>query len=138
MQFISVTADNASNNATLLDSLIKNIKTARDAAVARSDDALADKLDELDPGRSTIRCLAHVIHLAVMALLVSVDAVGDEDVAPPDNETDKFELMTEGEAERIGVPQGVEDNVIVDDYDDGVEARSVVAKVRRIESADVM
>jgi hypothetical protein len=138
MQFISVTADNASNNATLLDSLIKNIKTARDAAVARSDDALADKLDELDPGRSTIRCLAHVIHLAVMALLVSVDAVNDEDAAPPDDETDKFELMTEGEAERIGVPQGAEDNVIVDDDDDDVEARSVVAKVRKIECVDVM
>lgn len=46
---------------------------------------LAQKLEKLgqitdmDADKATIRCLAHVIHLAVMALLVELGAVTKED-----------------------------------------------------------
>jgi hypothetical protein len=134
LQFITVTADNASNNSTLLDNLINNIKVTRDAAVTRSDHVLADKLNELDPERSMIRCLAHVIHLTVMALLVSLDAVSETD-AMKAGDVDDFNLMTEDEAERVGVPDGAEGTVIVDDCDDEVDTGSVVAKVCKTKAA---
>ena len=67
-QFIMVTADNASNNTTLLDNIVKSIKTSQDTAIAKSDDALADKLSELDPQRSMICCLPHVIHFVTGVL----------------------------------------------------------------------
>jgi len=129
-QFITVTADNMSNNTTLLDNIVKSIKTSQDTAIAKSDDALVDKLSELDPQRSMIHCLPHVIHLAVMALLDSLDAVSEKDAAPV-GDVDEFDLMTEDEAERIGVPPGANNNVIVDDCNDEVDMSSVIAKVRK-------
>lgn len=59
-QFISITADNASNNLTMMEYLVAQLKCA-------------DPSGDYDKDHATIQCLAHVIHLAVMDLLGQKD-----------------------------------------------------------------
>lgn len=53
---------------------------------------------DVDPNKLTIRCLPHVIHLAVLDFLKAVAAISDEDAANSEYEPVK---MTEAEAEAI-------------------------------------
>src|SRR5258706_377230 len=61
-KFITITADNASNNRTMMASLATRL-------------CCTDPVGDYDSDHSTICCLAHVIHLLVMDLLVNIKAV---------------------------------------------------------------
>lgn len=145
MQFFTVTADNASNNGTLLASLVEKIEAARAAAGRNSNFEEVEKLEELDPERAMIRCLAHIIHLAVMEILLAIKAISKKDAQAVGN-WDEFEPMTEEEAERIGVPVESTNDIIVDEGgenggqgengDGEVDTSCFVAKVS-IESSNV-
>ncbi len=69
----------------------------------------ADPSGDYDKDHATIQCLAHVIHLAVMDLLVNIKAVGQKDVkeAPLNIAVD----MDEWAAQDLGVedPDGYGD-----------------------------
>lgn len=67
-----MTADNASNNKTLICALADLINNRNLAS------------HNIDPAQSTIRCLAHIIHLAVTAGLAELKAVKltDKDEIP--------------------------------------------------------
>lgn len=85
VQVITMTADNASNNATMMEKL----------------ETLFDNdIIDFDATKSTIRCLAHVIHLAVMDLLVEVKAVKKKDVR--EDEVDLPDDWSEDIAEGLG------------------------------------
>lgn len=95
-----MTADNASNNGTMMRRLDQLLT------------ADSGKDNTFKASSSTIRCLAHVIHLAVMDLLVAVKAVekpngrGGSD-SEVNDETVAFECdlaadLDEEEAEKLG------------------------------------
>jgi hypothetical protein len=71
-----LTADNASNNGTLIQSLADHINN-QDIRDATS--------NMVDPAQSMIRCLAHIIHLAVMDGLVALRAVQKADIQADDD-----------------------------------------------------
>lgn len=106
-QFITVTADNASNNGTLLKTLTALVEDGR----KRPDRDLTGGSDDydVDPQRSMVRCLAHVIHLAVMAMLIKLKAVKKPD---PRKMGGGFDDLTEEEAENITLQMSEEDNEV--------------------------
>ena len=111
LQFQTITANNASNNATMISDVVTQLLTALKVQKAATHYSNLDNdMDlepdnhepELDKGRSTIRCLPHVIHLAVLALLTKCRAIRVSDVEQPllSNITGST-TMTEDEAELI-------------------------------------
>lgn len=87
-QLLTITADNASNNGTHISTIGRLIFTA-------------DPSLWWDNNRATIRCLPHVVHLAVMALLVGVKAVKSDTPIDPVVIDD----LTTAEAENIVVAE---------------------------------
>lgn len=85
--------------------------------------ALADKLsktgqiDEIDPEKATVRCLAHIIHLAVMAMLVKLGAITKADAEsmpvttrdPTAEELDELEAGLGGLAEEPPIDEDTAD-----------------------------
>jgi hypothetical protein len=67
----------------------------------------------LDADQATIRCLAHVIHLSVIALLVSVRAVKQGDMEEVELDVNGLDL-TEDEAETIAGIDRDGDGVMTD------------------------
>ena len=67
-KFITITADNASNNRMMMASPATRL-------------CCTDPVGDYDSDCSTIHCLAHVIHLSVMDLLVNIKAVAKWEVS---------------------------------------------------------
>lgn len=80
-----MTSDNASNNATLIQSLARCLQET-------------GRILDIDAERATIRCLPHIIHLAVMALLVGMGVIKSSEVR---ESTGDFTEFTEAEMEAI-------------------------------------
>lgn len=111
-------ADNASNNATTVQNLTQLITGLAATITSRWDGTKAQ-----------IRCLPHIIHLAVMALLKNIKAI------PEDTPTDDFDTsdMTEEDAEAIapdGPGREIEQDDASDTVDASVDLQSAIAKVR--------
>jgi hypothetical protein len=114
-----MTADNASNNAMMMDKL---------------EQLFEDDLINFEAPNSTIRCLAHVIHLAVMALLISVKAVKKKEVH---NEIDFSEEWDEEVAEKVGYGGKFDalgkpyddDELLKNQSNDDVDLTSAIQKV---------
>ena len=58
-QFVSLTTDNAANNGTMIETLAKTLTNT-------------GRIGFIDHDRVRVRCLAHIIHLAVTALLAEI------------------------------------------------------------------
>jgi hypothetical protein len=74
-----ITADNASNNSTMMDALSKRLQTEFGVS--------------LDPDEQLIPCMAHVINLAVGSFLKNLKVIHDDDNEIGDEEhmRDKLE-----------------------------------------------
>ena len=114
-----MTADNASNNATMMDKL---------------EQLFEDDLISFEASNSTIRCLAHVIHLAVMALLISVKAVKKNDVGDEINFSEEWveeaaeEVGYGGKFDVLGEPDN-DDELLKNQSGDDVDLTSTIQKV---------
>jgi len=116
LQFITNTGDNASNVGTFNYELI---------------DLLCDAgRYDLDADTATIRCLSHIIHLAVTELLVVLKAVKKTDVREDDIDIGD---LTEEMAEEIGAEDGGgdgDDNELVGhegaDFDGSIFAKASI------------
>lgn len=85
LQFLSLTGDNASNNGTMVKELVDLINNERPPSAT-----------PLDKDRVTIRCLPHVLHLAVTDLLKELKSLAE------DEELDiGLDSLTDEEAERL-------------------------------------
>lgn len=115
---LALIADNASNNNTLLREFSDIVRTLA-ASLGTS--------TRFDSEKAQIRCLAHIIHLAVMELLLGVKAVR------PGTSTDDFspDDLTEEDAEAITADGNRE--ALQDDDDDcadpNVNLASAIEKV---------
>jgi hypothetical protein len=85
----------------------------------------------LDPRRCTVRCLSHIIHLAVIAFLVEIGVV--KKGAVKEDELPDLSSLTEEDAEAItgDSDEGEKDDVelLVEEVDE-FDTKSVVGKVR--------
>lgn len=97
--------------------------------------SLASKLEatgaisDVDPEKATIRCLAHIIHLAVMAILVELGVVSEEEAESMPLESRR---MTNDEAEAWeggNEEADLSDDEIADAIDPKVDLKSVISKV---------
>ena len=104
-----MTADNASNNTAMMDKL---------------EQLFEDDLISFEVSNSMIQCLAHVIHLAVMALLISVKVVKKNDVG---NEIDFSEEWDE-EVGYGGEPDN-DDELLKNQSGNDVDLTSAIQKV---------
>jgi len=95
-KFITITADNASNNRMMMASLATRLHCT-------------DPVGDYDSDHSTICCLAHVIHLLVMDLLVNIKAVAKWEAS--NSPIDVAINTDEQAAEDLGVndPNGISD-----------------------------
>ncbi|KAG8921767.1 hypothetical protein FRC01_014904 [Tulasnella sp. 417] len=120
-KIIALAADNASNNGTLVSEFSKIV-----GSVASSSGIEV----RWDGSKGQIRCLPHVIHLAVMALLLGVKAI------PANTEDTEFdsELMSEEEAGRLSLENNTEAflNNKEAEVDSLVDLGSAIAKLRKI------
>ena len=90
LKFLTVTCDNASNNNIMMVHLVNCSKQANPSV-------------NLDSDQSHICCLAHVIHLAVMEILIQLKAIKWSDVQV--TEVDVVADLTEEEAESFKVEE---------------------------------
>jgi hypothetical protein len=85
----------------------------------------------LDPRQCTVRCLSHIIHLAVIAFLVEIGVV--KKGAVKEDELPDLSSLTEEDAEAItgDGDEGEKDDVelLVEEIDE-FDTKSVVGKVR--------
>lgn len=122
LQLLTITADNASNNGTLISTIGRLIFQA-------------DPSIWWDNDRATIRCLPHVVHLAVMALLVGVKAI------KPDTPLDSaiIDDLTTAEAEDIVAMENTEsseeDSSTVPDR--SVDLMSAIENVSRLSHSSI-
>lgn len=76
--------------------------------------------DDLDADTATIRCLAHVIHLAVMELLVGLKAVKKGDIRDDDIDLAPLtEELAEAVASDFGEGEKTDDEVIEEQMNQG-------------------
>jgi hypothetical protein len=84
-KFLSLTGDNASNNGSMVKELIDLINLER-----------PDTATPLEKDKVTIRCLPHVLHLAVTDLMKGIKSLAE------DEELDiGADILTEDDAERL-------------------------------------
>lgn len=117
-QFVSLTADNASNNGTLVKSLTKFI---HDANI---------EVDVIDPKNVIIHCLAHVLHLCVMELMVALKSLSKTKVEK-NEATDLAVEINETVAEVMAGDNeyaGMEDEEIIN-YDHQLEGRGSLSSI---------
>ena len=117
-----MTADNASNNGTLVQTLTTLINEDRMVAASSLE---WDDSEEMDPERAIIRCLAHVIHLAVMDMLIVLKAVKKKDVRLTYN----IDVMTEAEAEALGGGDDKVEKEAMGLQEEDVDLSSAIQKV---------
>ncbi|CAE6481843.1 unnamed protein product [Rhizoctonia solani] len=114
---LALVGDNASNNGTL---------------VAHLSDTLGRLSSHLrwDSSKGHIRCLPHVIHLAVMALLLGIDAIPcNTDVHDHAHDDSTF---TEDDAEEVVADDDHEAHEADGVIDPMVNLRSAIDKIRKI------
>lgn len=113
---MTITADNASNNATMTRALARKLEST-------------GIITDIDPEKATIRCLAHVIHLAVMAMLVELGAISKDDadsVALDTNELAEDQLEIDG---RDLDEADMSDEQLEWEIDPSVDLSSIISKV---------
>ncbi|CAE7121114.1 unnamed protein product [Rhizoctonia solani] len=116
---LALVSDNASNNGTLVSNLAG---------------ALGQPSPQMrwDSSKGHIRCLPHVIHLAVMALLLGINAIPrGTDVR---NHIDDDSLFTEADAENVVAEddQEAHENDGANNIDSTVNLKSACDKIRKI------
>jgi hypothetical protein len=118
-----MTSDNASNNTTLIRTLSERLNEC-------------DAINHIvEPEQATIRCLPHVIHLAVQAGLVELKAIKASDIRTDDTDKDLPDVrpLSEAEAELIlpELPEtGLTDRQITEEQMDDVDYSSIGNRVR--------
>ncbi|CCO35189.1 Putative AC transposase AltName: Full=ORFA [Rhizoctonia solani AG-1 IB] len=114
---LALVSDNASNNGTLVTHLSNTLGH------------LSSHL-RWDSSKGHIRCLPHVIHLAVMALLLGINAIPHNtnihDHAHDDN------LFTEDDAENIVADDDREAHEVDGGIDPLINLKSAIDKIRKI------
>jgi hypothetical protein len=85
-----------------------------------------------DKDNITVRCLAHVIHLAVRAFLIELNAANVDDIDP--DEVEVPGKMTEAMAEEMTLPDGrtgekTDEELLAEQENDGVDIKVIVQKV---------
>ncbi|CAE6479261.1 unnamed protein product [Rhizoctonia solani] len=118
-KILALVSDNASNNGTLIHHLTSNLR-------------VSSPNSHWDGSGGHIRCLAHIIHLAVMALLRGIKAV------PASTNTREFKhndhALTVEEAELIVADDNLEASETDDQElaDPSVDLQSGIEKIRKI------
>ncbi|CAE6444320.1 unnamed protein product [Rhizoctonia solani] len=118
-KILALVSDNASNNGTLIHHLTSNLR-------------VSSPNSRWDGSGGHIRCLAHIIHLAVMALLRGIKAV------PASTNTREFKhndhALTVEEAELIVADDNLEASETDDQglADPSVDLQSGIEKIRKI------
>ncbi|KAF8308414.1 hypothetical protein DL93DRAFT_2086898 [Clavulina sp. PMI_390] len=110
------TGDNAGNVGTLTRSLVDRLH--------------ADGQWHLDADTSQIRCLSHIIHLAIMALLENMGVLKQGDPRQSAEEVEVVDFLTEVEAEALSA------EIEVNQSEDEIEAEAV-EDASLLESANI-
>ena len=116
-----MTADNASSNRTMISSLTRKLTNSANSGT-------------IEPEQATIRCLAHIIHLAVMSLLAGVGVIPKpaDGSDPISSNHDAITLEEMEEYSGDGVEAGLSDDDLAFEAEyEGDRAVSIIARVCR-------